>query len=439
MSSIETTVGMGLQTHASGTGVPRNSSSPGVGLEFNVNGTQMADIPVVVTSNISVPPVQDSNVLAGEGGNIVVTQQPLTHATESGPSVAMKPVKPIVQYKAFEMVNRDVCDKLAVMSFNDFLKFWDDKDIESADIAKTQYNIITRYCQEQQKANYNLERQYYYADNATKGRIFVEDIGLQRIYNQFRGCLCDGLYYDLDMINAHPTILLFLCQQNKINSPYLAMYVADRDKWLQKFMSDDNINREDAKRMFLTAINKSTSTFKCNGIQIKNEFFINFDKELRGIQEKLIELHQADVTHIIKHNYKAKYNLGGCLTNVLMTKIENEILQHTITFLKSMSIIPDVPMFDGLMVRCITVTIPIPELIVKLNSFTYTKGIKWSHKPHNIDLKTRILSLTTNPNSMPSLFCKDTISVAEYLWSNCLKSRVVSCAGCLSSKCLLLL
>ena len=33
------TVGMGLQSHASGTGVPMNSRSPGVGLEFNVNGT----------------------------------------------------------------------------------------------------------------------------------------------------------------------------------------------------------------------------------------------------------------------------------------------------------------------------------------------------------------------------------------------------------------
>ena len=131
------------------------------------------------------PTVQESSVLPE--GSTVVTQQSTAHAIEAD-SVA-KSIKSAVQYKAFEMVNRDVCDKLALMAFDDFLKFWDDKDIESTDIAKTQYNIITRYCQEQQKANYNLERQYYYADTATKGRIFVAGSGLEiRLTVQARSC-----------------------------------------------------------------------------------------------------------------------------------------------------------------------------------------------------------------------------------------------------------
>jgi len=131
-------------------------------------------------------------------------------------------IKPVYIFTAFETVKPDICDKLATMSFKDFLTFWEPTELNiegNQETAINQFNIITQYCQEQQKANYNLERKYTYSANATKGRIFVEGFGLQRIYNQFRGCLCDGLYYDLDMVAAHHAILLYICRKKDIPAP----------------------------------------------------------------------------------------------------------------------------------------------------------------------------------------------------------------------------
>lgn len=338
-------------------------------------------------------------------------------------------------YRAFETVNPAVCDKLARMSIRDFLKFWDPSELNEEgkqETAKTQYGIITRYCQAQQSANYNLERNYTYASGMTQGRIFVENMGLQRIFNQFRGCLCDGLYYDLDMINAHPTLLLYICQQNGIQAPTLAEYVSNRDLHLQELIIDDGIDRDTAKRLFLTAINKTHPTSKIKKTPIRNAFFLRFDNEIHTIQHQLITKFPEDVSRLVRHNYKAKANLGGCLTNMLMTALENTILQQVITLLNNMNIVPDVPMFDGLMVRSNSLALPLPELITILNHITRDYGIHWSHKAHNTSLKTQILALTES-NKL-SYIGNDIIDVTKYVWTQIFQGRIISCAGCLYFK-----
>ena len=332
-------------------------------------------------------------------------------------------------FKAFEIVNPDVCDKLAGMSFADFLNFWDPNELDeegNIESVQVQYNSLTKYCREQQISNYSLERKYKYSkENPTKGRIFVEDIGLQRIYNQFRGCLCDGLYYDIDMINAHIVILYYICQSKQIPSPSLAEYVANREHYIQQLMTDDSIDRDKAKRLFLTVLNRGYDTEKYNGKKIKNKFFLKFDKDIRIIQKKLIEKFPIEAMQLEMNNYKAKHNLGGCLTNLLMTTVENNILQKVITYIKGLNIIPDVPMFDGLMFRRSSLNISVDVLVQRLNTLTRAYGVKWCIKQHNTELKSRILSLV----KCSKLTYIDTSisSIGKYVWEMIFKSRMISC------------
>jgi hypothetical protein len=343
--------------------------------------------------------------------------------------------KPTYIFTAFETVNRDICDKLATMAFTDFLKFWNPDELNNEgaqESAINQYNIITQYCQEQQKANYNLERKYTYSANATKGRIFVEGYGLQRIYNQFRGCLCDGLYYDLDMVAAHHAILLYICRKKDITAPILSQYVANREKYLAELSQDDGMTRDEAKRLFIISLNKTKETEKIHKRKIKNKFYLSFDKEIHEIQQKLVDKYPTEVKHLLANNYKAKDNLNGCLTNILMTTIENEILQKTITYLKTKNIIPDIPMFDGVMFRVSSYSNSIDDLILQLNALTRSYGVKWNHKPHNTELKTRILSLATTNHL--TFFGASVIHIGKYLWDNIFASRIVSCNGLLYMK-----
>ena len=76
--------------------------------------------------------------------------------------------------------------------------------------------------------------------------------------------------------------------------------------------------------------------------KIKNTFFLAFDAEIKTIQKRLCELNPLPAKEITK---KGKDNVGGRLTNQLMCKIENEILQLAMQEVKKAGIIVNVPMF----------------------------------------------------------------------------------------------
>ena len=109
--------------------------------------------------------------------------------------------------------------------------------------------------------------------------------------------MCDELNVDIDMVNAHPCILQYICRQNNIICICLDSYVANRAQ-------------------LVLLINKKQ--------KIKNTFFLAFDAEIKTIQKRLCELNPLLVKEITK---KGKDNVSGRLTNQLMCKIENEILQ----------------------------------------------------------------------------------------------------------------
>ena len=133
-----------------------------------------------------------------------------------------------------ERVNKLYCDKMAFMSLSQFSEIYksmptkQDPDDFISSIAEL-YSSITKYCRDQIANNYTLERTYKYANGKVTGRLFVQGYGLQRIPRLFRALLAKDIYIDLDMINAHPTVLLFLCNKHNIDCPHLTYYVASRD------------------------------------------------------------------------------------------------------------------------------------------------------------------------------------------------------------------
>jgi len=197
-------------------------------------------------------------------------------------------------------------------------------------------------------------------------------------------------------------------------------------------MTSDGLTKDEAKRQFLIVLNKNTETIKFGSKKIKYKFFLDFQKEIRNIQKKLIDLYPGEVKWLMTNNWKAKDNIEGCLTNTLMTEIENDILKMAIEYLKSDNIIVDCPMFDGLMPRLESVKQPIEDIISELDNLTQSYGIKWSSKQHNTELKSRILSLSKSDKLQ---FSGDNIvEIANYVWENVFKERLVSCAGVLYFK-----
>ena len=103
------------------------------------------------------------------------------------------------------------------------------------------------------KNNYKINQSYSYAKNQTYGRLFIKGMGLQNINRFFRGCLCQGIYSDLDMINCHMVLLLKLCKDNDIECDNLNKYCKKRDSIILKIIDDnEELTRDDVKtRLFI--------------------------------------------------------------------------------------------------------------------------------------------------------------------------------------------
>ena len=284
--------------------------------------------------------------------------------------------------------------------------------------------MLRKYCSAIIANNYKINTIYKYSHNKTEGHIFVDNfLGLQRIWNKFRGVLCDVLSMDMDMINAHPCILQYICRQNNIVCICLDSYIANRAQLLSTLMIDCKITKDEAKILFITSLNKDTEVLLINKKhKIKNTFFLAFDAEIKTIQKKLCDLNHTLVKEVTK---KGKDNIGGRLTNQMMCKIENDILQLVIEEVQSRGIVVNVPMFDGFMCDSASIgTTTISTLIDILNNLTKEYGVKWSNKEHSTEI-AEILDVMTMEDNIHTYLGKDEVDVALYCVNHILEKRKI--------------
>ena len=99
----------------------------------------------------------------------------------------------------------------------------------------------------------------YYYKKDRRGRMQAsESVSLQAIPREIRHTIAKEFYNDIDMVNAHPVILQWMCRGNNIKCPKLDSYIKSRDKWIKK----TGVNRDAAKTMFLSLTNGGNQAYK---------------------------------------------------------------------------------------------------------------------------------------------------------------------------------
>ena len=202
---------------------------------------------------------------------------------------------------------------------------------------------VKRYCHKLIVAGGCEEQEYRFVAGLHYGRRYGGN-GMQGIPRHFRGLLCQGITTDIDLANAHPNILLYICTKHNITCPTLEAYVKDRDKYLAEMVeAEPNLTRGEAKEKFLISTNSNRKNYgtKC-------PFFKQYDNELKRIQGELLLLDDYD--YILKH--AKRQNLPGSNLNHIICKYENEVLEDMVQYLvdiKGLEV--HTLMFDGLMVH----------------------------------------------------------------------------------------
>jgi hypothetical protein len=269
---------------------------------------------------------------------------------------------------------------LSQLSYTEFVDTCLKKDKKyTKEECKTKYSILQHFCQTNLKTGGITKRIYSYS-TGTRGRLFSGG-SLQGLPSTVRGLFMrDRVGTDIDMCNAHPVILRYICKLHNIQCPHLEYYIKHRDECLVKFES-----REVGKICYLTALNKDTLN-RDKGLPVE---FKKYDIEIKKIQKQLVNIHEyAELVSSVPEN--KPYNKLGSAINRVMCYYENIILQHAIHIINGKGVEIAILMFDGLMVygdyyKDAGLLEDITHYVEKqMNGL----DMVWAYKEHNTELIT---------------------------------------------------
>jgi len=133
---------------------------------------------------------------------------------------------------------------------------------------------------------------YGYRSKHCKGRIYGHRNTMTLISRQCRYYLFKDLYFDLDLKNAHPTILMSYGLNNNLKVGVLERYIANREEFLKDIMQHDNLTRSEAKTAILRCLNLVTDFSVTNSLKPLHKEILIIREHLykNNISEKLTAL-----------------------------------------------------------------------------------------------------------------------------------------------------
>ena len=286
-----------------------------------------------------------------------------------------------------EEINKEMCDYLLSLPNDSFInEIFDttDETLNPENTSKWNTNNYAKYVKKIlikfKNNNYILDKIYH--QNQNLGRRFISEGGIQGIQNRLKGALMIDGIYDYDMINAHPTILLYIVNKFYPNIPcnYLKDYINNRNNILEK----NNLTKIDINIIINSNIKKKT----------ENIWLKNFNTEIIQIQNIIFN----DFKNIIPNTFKQ--NKEGEILNKILCVYENFILEKIVNYCNDNYIKIDSLIFDGLHIRN-------PNLIDKFNEITDEFKIVWKIKHFDKSLKINvglIPTLTDDFEIIKSLF-----------------------------------
>ena len=299
-----------------------------------------------------------------------------------------------------------------------------DEEGKEADM-KSEFTKLKNYCKDVIASKGELKVNYGFTEGKDFGRLQSKSSSVQRIFNGFRGLLCDGLTYDLDMKNAHPNILRNLCELHEIDCPYLEDYINHRDEWLDEAMRTYNIDKFTAKATFLSMLNKDELAKDFGGKKLKAKpvKFIEFDKEIKNILTLLFNLYKKDYYKYVKNE---NWNQKGKMVNLLLCKDENLLLKKAEKYIKSKGIEIHCRMYDGCQVYITDKDgneYDEQSLIKGLTKRFKEEHIEWTIKPHNTELKKYLDEMKIEEKD--SYMSSDLEDVSNHILETILKDKII--------------
>ena len=234
------------------------------------------------------------------------------------------------------MVKR--CNAVLRLSKGDVKKlFWTEQkeeippDNDNFDF-KTYLDYVYAYMNDCIQNGGELKREYFYGKGKTDGRIYVAfGKGLQSMQKKLRNYIAGDLYYDVDIVNCYPSLLLSLAEKHNLKPKLLREYVENREQILQQH----NLKKLDFFNILFKDVHNIHSK--------KSDWYFKFTEEVSMLKQFLY-----DILEMEKIKTTNKLNpMSSRLAHYLGT-MEHEIIMFAMNIMAPFA---EVPMFDGFLVH----------------------------------------------------------------------------------------
>lgn len=184
----------------------------------------------------------------------------------------------------------------------------------------------------------------------TYGRLFPQNASLASLPREIRNTLAGDIYYDVDMKNCHPMLLSQYCAKNGIKCDVLDYYVANRASVIESICKENkpyDISASVVKNSILTIINGGNGgDFKIS--KTPETFIYKLKAEIKNIHTLVCKLNPEEYKKVQK---RKEYNPEGTMMNIVLCKLEHQLLINAVAFMIAEGYNVDVLVFDGFMVR----------------------------------------------------------------------------------------
>jgi hypothetical protein len=196
------------------------------------------------------------------------------------------------------------------------------------------------------------------------GRLYAQKNGMARFSRRVRATIAQDNYVDIDMQNAHMSLLSQFLAKHKKKELYPALfdYVENRDTHLNNLMQlEPNWTRKEAKQLYLRLAYGGSSFVHCEEINAKfedlPEHVGQFENEIK-LASDWVSKTKCDETAMLNELKVTNRNLSGSTRikqssylSCVLSSLEDKCLQAMIKYFEANSLPVDVLLFDGAMVR----------------------------------------------------------------------------------------
>ena len=204
--------------------------------------------------------------------------------------------------------------------------------------------------------------------------------GAKDMEGVLRRLLMGEMYYDLDLVNAAPTVFYCLAEHNGLSVPALAGCIEHREAVLENLMTEQEVDRTTAKKMVTAAIYQ--------GETHNSEFLRAIQIEARTLADELFEDESfAACLEVAQRKVKEGRNLRGSFLSAIYCHIEADLIFYAARRLQKRGIEVGALTYDGMLVRKTT---PMKELSEAIEAIERA----WAKKGYTLKLAYKALAPT---------------------------------------------